>query len=214
MMITARYTTPHFLDSNGNSKPNSCRRFTLNEKTSWTTDESGDETTAKHFYDKDKFIELAQAALEEAKMEEEQKGVLQELVEALLARTGAPMVANVILEQFQSQDVIERLAEDHFEQQERRRSSSCHQQQQQKEEEQEQQLNTLKEPASEIVEKEMDTSTITSKLDHQYTYTTADYIMTISEYLWRIFRLLLLASLVGLVYHFMCADPENQPLFH
>ncbi|GAN05343.1 hypothetical protein MAM1_0088d04813 [Mucor ambiguus] len=212
MMITARYTTPHFLDSNGNSKPNSCRRFTLNEKTSWTTDESGDETTAKHFYDKDKFIELAQAALEEAKMEEEQKGVLQELVEALLARTGAPMVANVILEQFQSQDVIERLAEDHFEQQERRRSSSCHQQQE--EEEQEQQLNTLKEPASEIVEKEIDTSNITGTLDPRYTNTTADYIMTISEYLWRIFRFLLLASLVGLVYHFMCADPENQPLFH
>ncbi|KAL9542634.1 hypothetical protein MBANPS3_008513 [Mucor bainieri] len=203
MMITARYTTPHFLDSN---------------------DESGDETTAKHFYDKDKFIELAQAALEEAKMEEEQKGVLQELVEALLARTGAPMVANVILEQFQSQDVIERLAEDHFEQQERRRSSSCYHQQQQKqqqqqqeeeeEEEQQQQLNTLKEPASEMVEKEIDTSNITSKLDHQYTNTTADYIMTISEYLWRIFRFLLLASLVGLVYHFMCADPEHQPLFH
>ncbi|KAL9553713.1 hypothetical protein PS6_003797 [Mucor atramentarius] len=192
MMITARYTTPHFLDSNSNSKPNSCRRFTLNEKTSWTTDESGDETSRQHFYDKDKFIELAQAALEEAKMEEEQKGVLQELVEALLARTGAPMVANVILEQFQSQDVIERLAEDHFEQQERRRSSS----------------------SSEIVEKEIDTSDITSKLDLHTNTTTADYIMTISEYLWRVFRFLILASLVGLVYHFMCADPENQPLFH
>ncbi|CAO0797816.1 unnamed protein product [Mucor circinelloides] len=209
MMITARYTTPHFLDSNSNSKPNSCRRFTLNEKTSWTTDESGDEASRQHFYDKDKFIELAQAALEEAKMEEEQKGVLQELVEALLARTGAPMVANVILEQFQSQDVIERLAEDHFEQQERRRSSSCQQEEQQKE-----QLNTLKEPASEIVEKEIDTSDITSKLDLHTNTTTADYIMTISEYLWRVFRFLILASLVGLVYHFMCADPENQPLFH
>lgn len=208
-MITARYTTPHFLDSNSKSKPNSCRRFTLNEKTSWTTDESGDETSRQHFYDKDKFIELAQAALEEAKMEEEQKGVLQELVEALLARTGAPMVANVILEQFQSQDVIERLAEDHFEQQERRRSSSCQQEEQQKE-----QLNTLKEPASEIVEKEIDTSDITNKLNLHTNTTTADYIMTISEYLWRVFRFLILASLVGLVYHFMCADPENQPLFH
>ncbi|OAC98049.1 hypothetical protein MUCCIDRAFT_157449 [Mucor lusitanicus CBS 277.49] len=151
-------------------------------------------------------------------MEEEQKGVLQELVETLLARTGAPMVASVILEQFQSQDVIERLAEDHFEQQERRRSSSCHHQQQQQQQQQkaqeQQQLNTLKEPASEIVEAEIDTGSITSTLDHPYTNTTADYIMTISEYLWRVFRFLLLASLVGLVYHFMCADPENQPLFH
>lgn len=204
-MITARYTNPHFLDNNSNnsSKPTSCRRFTLNEKSSWTTDESGDETTRQHYYDKDRFIELAQAALEEAKMEEEQKGVLQELVEALIARTGAPMVANVILEQFQSQDVIERLAEDHFEQQERRRSS-C-------QEEKEQELNTLKEPTSEIVEQEIDTSNTTSKLDNN-TNTTTDYIILISEYLWRIFRFLLLASLVGLVYHFMCADPENQPL--
>lgn len=204
-MITARYTNPHFLDNNSNnsSKPTSCRRFTLNEKSSWTTDESGDETTRQHYYDKDRFIELAQAALEEAKMEEEQKGVLQELVEALIARTGAPMVANVILEQFQSQDVIERSAEDHFEQQERRRSS-C-------QEEKEQELNTLKEPTSEIVEQEIDTSNTTSKLDNN-TNTTTDYIILISEYLWRIFRFLLLASLVGLVYHFMCADPENQPL--
>ncbi|CEP13007.1 hypothetical protein [Parasitella parasitica] len=192
-----KFTNPHFLDghSNSSSKTTSCRRFTLNEKSNWTTDESGDEMTRQQHHDKDRFIELALAALEEAKMEEEQKGVLQELVEALLAHSGAPMVANVILEQFQSQDVIERLAEDHFEQQERRRSSY------QKDEPE--QLNTLKEPASEIVY-----STMSAKLD-----TTTDYIIAVSEYLWRIFRFLLLASLVGLVYHFMCADTENQPLF-
>ncbi|KAG2199006.1 hypothetical protein INT46_005023 [Mucor plumbeus] len=203
-MITARYTNPHFLDNNSNnsSKPTSCRRFTLNEKSSWTTDESGDETTRQHYYDKDRFIELAQAALEEAKMEEEQKGVLQELVEALIARTGAPMVANVILEQFQSQDVIEKLAEDHFEQQERRKSS-C--------QEEKEQLNTLKEPTSEVIEQEIDTSNTTSNFGNNAN-TTTDYIILISEYLWRIFRFLLLASLVGLVYHFMCTDPESQPL--
>ncbi|KAI8637542.1 hypothetical protein BD408DRAFT_424343 [Parasitella parasitica] len=196
-MIIARFTNTHFPDShsNGNNKTTSCRRFTLSEKSNWTTDDSGDEITRQHYQYKDRFIELAQAALEEAKMEEEQKGVLQELVEALLTHSGAPMVANVILEQFQSQDVIQRLAEDHFEQQERRRSSY--------QEDEPEQLNTLKEPASEIVYSNMAT-----KLD-----TTTDYIITISEYLWRVFRLLLLASLVGLVYHFMCADTENQPLF-
>ncbi|KAG2194641.1 uncharacterized protein EV154DRAFT_532357 [Mucor mucedo] len=191
-MITARYNNFY---SHGKKNDISCRRFTLDERKNWTTDESGDEQT--RFHDKDRFIELAQAALEEAKMEEEQKGVLQELVEALIARTGAPMMADVILEQFRSQDVIERLAEDHFnEQQKRRRSSS--------------ELlskdglyspHVLKEPTTE--------QTI---VHHTGDHNSIDKMLLISEYLWRLFRLLLLSSLVCLVYHFMCADP-NQSLF-
>jgi signal recognition particle GTPase len=180
-MITTRYT--NIYNPRSSNKNVSCRRFTIDERNNWATDDSGDEL-CRH---KDKFIELAQAALEEAKMEEEQKGVLQELVEALITRTGAPMVADVILEQFRSQDVIERLAEDHFEQQERRRSTDNSSEQ------------TLKEPSSEAHEK-----IITTHHSH------IDTIMLISEYLWRVFRLLLLSSLVGLIYHFMCA--QNQPL--
>lgn len=193
-MITARYN--NFSYNNSKKNDISCRRFTLDERKNWTTDESGDEQT--RFHDKDRFIELAQAALEEAKMEEEQKGVLQELVEALIARTGAPMMADVILEQFRSQDVIERLAEDHFNEQQKRRKSSS-------------ELlssdglyspHVLKEPSTEQ-----------NVIHHTNDHNSIDKMLLISEYLWRLFRLLLLSSLVCLVYHFMCADPTNQPLF-
>jgi hypothetical protein len=201
-MITARNTN-FYNHSNKNRSDVSCRRFTIDERKNWTTDESGDELS-RPFHDKDKFIELAQAALEEAKMEEEQKGVLQELVEALITRTGAPMVADVILEQFRSQDVIERLAEDHFEQQERRRSSSDSSNSIDDSNNEQYSPNTLKEPSSEAHEK-IDTT------KNHGSYSNIDTIMLISEYLWRVFRLLLLSSLVGLIYHFMCADP-NQSL--
>ncbi|KAG1137034.1 hypothetical protein G6F37_011439 [Rhizopus arrhizus] len=165
-----------------NKKDISCRRFTVDEKHNWTTDESGDELTRLR---KDRFIELAQAALEQAKREEEEKGLIQELIETLLEHTGAPMVADVILEQFRSQDVIERLAEDHFIQQKRRTSSNTI----------DLLPNTLKEPDQQQQET---TKSITNN---------SSSILIISEYLWRLFRLLLLSSLVGLVYHFMCADP-------
>jgi hypothetical protein len=97
-MITARYTTTTSNNNYSTAKKRndiSCRRFTLNEKKkNWTTDESDNEfNNNNNKVDKDRFIELAQAALEEAKMEEEQKGVLQELVEALLVHSGAPMMA-------------------------------------------------------------------------------------------------------------------------
>lgn len=177
-MLTTRYTDSTFK----NKKDVSYRRFTFDDK--WTTDESGDELLFKH--DKDKFIELAQAALEQAKMEEEQKGLFQELLEVFIAQTGAPMVADVILEQFRSQDVIEKKAEDHCE---RRRSStsssSC---------------DDLKEEQDLFIDESNHSKSI-------------DTMMLVSEYLWRFFRLLFLSSLVCLVYHFMCADP-NQSLLH
>lgn len=198
-MITARYnnfttTTTEYTNKKSGV---SCRRFTLDERKNWTTDESGDEQT--RFHDKDRFIELAQAALEEAKMEEEQKGVIQELLEALIARTGAPMMADVILEQFRSQDVIERLAEDHYHQQQKRRQSSSDL----LSNEELYSPHVLKDPTSE--------NTVTTSQSHNNSNETNNMLI-ISEYLWRLFRLLLLSSLVCLVYHFMCVD-TNQPLF-
>ncbi|KAI8092337.1 uncharacterized protein B0P05DRAFT_525847 [Gilbertella persicaria] len=184
-MITARYSTDYL--NNKKRRDVSCHRFTLDEKNKNWTDESRDE---QFRHDKDKFIELAQAALEEAKMEEEQKGVFQELLETFLARSGAPVVADVILEQFRSQDVIERLAEDHFEQQRRR---SCL--------DNEAITHALKDPTSEAIPNDMVTNSNNN----------FDTIMLVSEYLWRIFRLLILACLVCLVYHFICTDP-NQSL--
>ncbi|KAI9269877.1 hypothetical protein BY458DRAFT_436287 [Sporodiniella umbellata] len=130
---------------------------------------------------KDRFIELAQAALEQAKREEEEKGLWHELVETLIQHSGAPKVADVILEQFHSQDVIERLAEDHFIQQTQHPPGRP-------------QPNTLKEPHQQ-------------NLHTPHTPPSSIHILVISDYLWRFFRFLLLSSLVGLVYHFMCADP-------
>jgi hypothetical protein len=185
-MIATRFESPFpFKDSR--KEPTSCR-FAIDERNTWA-DESGDEF---QHYDKDRFIELAHAALEQVQMEEEQKGVLQELIEAMIIKSGAPMMAGAISEQFHSQDVIERLAEDHFQQEQRRRSSS--------------ELlvspHVLKEP-SVPDDLPVSISTITS---------TSDTLLLVSEYLWRFFRLLLLASLVGLVYHFMCADPSQSLL--
>jgi hypothetical protein len=143
-------------------------------------------------------------------MEEEQKGVLQELIEALIARTGAPMMADVILEQFRSQDVIERLAEDHFEEQQKRRRSSSQilSDQSEKNEALLYSPHVLKEPTT--------TTTTTEEqiLNSNQSTSNIDTMLLISEYLWRVFRLLLLSSLVCLVYHFMCADTtHNQSLF-
>lgn len=178
-MLTTRYTDNFIKDNK--KRDLAYRRITFDDK--WTTDESGDEQMLfKH--DKDKFIELAQAALEQAKIEEEQKGVFQELLEVFIAQTGAPMVADVILEQFRSQDVIEKIAEDHCE---RRRSSTSSTTS----------FDNLKEQELNIIESNHSKS--------------IDTMMIISEYLWRFFRLLLLSSLVCLLYHFMCVDP-NQSL--
>ncbi|KAI8971532.1 hypothetical protein BDF20DRAFT_684980 [Mycotypha africana] len=246
-------------------------RFTID-----TTDESGDEFLRQQSYHdkKDKFIELAQAALEEVEMEEEQKGVLQELLETFLQQTGAPTALDTLFEQFHSQDVIERLAENLFEQERRNRRKSSllrnsdtlltppttptsEKDDQQfitststvlpmltpsttptteertafTEEEAHQELlqssnhcpsvecidesinintyapnalmtSSLKEPISfSTYEKEVEEQTSTSLL-----LNTSTTSMLISEFVWRIFRFLILSSLVCLVYHFMCAN--------
>ncbi|KAI9007479.1 hypothetical protein CLU79DRAFT_778530 [Phycomyces nitens] len=133
---------------------------------------------------KDRFIDLAQAALEEATVEEDKKGVIQEVVETLLAQTGAPLVAEAISEQLRSQEVIEQLAESHEEEKQRQNSSPVH--------------------APEIL-KEPETEELSSKKmrDEAAKPAVAAPDKVASEYLWRLFRVLLLASIVGLVYHFM-----------
>ncbi|OBZ84491.1 hypothetical protein A0J61_07452 [Choanephora cucurbitarum] len=136
----------------------------------------------------DRFIDLAQAALEEADIEEERKGVIHEVVEALIAKSGAPLVKEVISEQLHSQDVIERIAENH---EDRRlvtspmvRVDSA---------------DSLKSPDDERLESQNDS--LSNNNVHFLDRT--ELFMLFSEYLWRFFRVLLLASLVGLVCHFM-----------
>ncbi|KAI7849397.1 hypothetical protein BDC45DRAFT_520676 [Circinella umbellata] len=213
---------------------------------------------------KDRFIELAQAALEEATLEDERKGVIYEVVEALIAKTGAPLVAEVISEQLRSQEVIEKLAESHEEEEEQRRRRS------------KQNVfapSLLKEPPDAVLQpmdqviEDDDTSVITAATTNNSIIVNGDnsnnnsnnnnntmnkshknyndnrknngngsgnhnnspvamirsnssMLLTaastsngrtwlISEYIWRLFRILLLASLVGLVYHFMCAYHQN-----
>lgn len=144
----------------------SCHRFRVDKDCS-----SAEELTIR----KDQFIELAQAALEQAKNEE--KGVLQELIETFLKHTGAPMVADALIQQLKSQEVIEKLAENHYNQQKPAVTYPL----------------ILKEPDF--------------KQTKEPKYQHSSNILIVSNYLWRLFRLLLLSSLVGLVYHFMCADP-------
>jgi hypothetical protein len=144
---------------------------------------------------KDRFIDLAQAALEEADIEEDRKGVIHEVMEALIAKTGAPLVAEVISEQLRCQDVIERLAENH-EEDRRRLNSSPHMTRVDSTE-------SLKAPDDEELERDkidVNDDTLRSK---GLSLDKPEFIMLFAEYLWRFFRVLLLASLVGLVYHFL-----------
>lgn len=205
-MITTRYNNSNSFKTNKRNDI-SFRKFTLDQqKKNWTTDESGDEQQPL-FHDKDKFIELAQAALHEAQMEEEQKGVLQELIEALIIKTGAPMMADVIFEQFRSQDVIEKLAEDHYIQQESRRRSSSSSSSDVDTAHSNTDSNQLKEPT---------TSTTTINHHSNSSNNSVDTMLLISEYIWRLFRLLILSSLVGLVYHYLCCiddSPTRNSLF-
>lgn len=150
-----------------------CQRYTLGEKQQWN--EGGDDVK----FDKDRFIELAQEALEQVKMEEEQTSVFQELLEVFIAQTGAPKVANVIFEQFNSQDVIEKTAEDLYEQ----RRNSCS----------DLDAHILKEPTN------LEEVNIQQQ---QQSSRSVDRMLLVSEYLWKLFRLLLLASLVCLAYHY------------
>ncbi|RCI05359.1 hypothetical protein CU098_009095 [Rhizopus stolonifer] len=132
----------------------------------------------------DRFIDLAQAALEEADIEEERKGVIHEVVEALIAKSGAPLVKEVISEQLHSQDVIERIAENHEENQRRLNTNPMIRIDS---------TESLKAPDDEILEIQ----------ESMRTYDTPELLALFSEYLWRLFRVLLLASLVGLVCHFL-----------
>lgn len=134
---------------------------------------------------KDRFIDLAQAALNEADLEEERKGVIQEVMEALIAKTGAPLVAEVISEQLRSQDVIEKIAEHCEEEDQKRRLNTLTRIDS---------VDSLKEPDIEEIE---DIALLERSLSPEPT------ISLIAEYLWRFFRVLILASLVGLVYHFL-----------
>lgn len=139
---------------------------------------------------KDRFIDLAQAALDEADMEEDRKGVIHEVMEALIAKTGAPLVAEVISEQLRCQDVIEKIAAEHYQEETLRKRSTSP-------------LNrvdsteSLKEPDSDFEEEELSEKVISSSLSDTMS------IPIIAEYLWRFFRVLILSSLVGLVYHFL-----------
>lgn len=137
---------------------------------------------------KDQFMDLAQAALEEADEEEEKRGLIGEVVEALIVNTGAPLVAEVISEQLRSQDIIERAAEMHEERKRLSPSPSLTE------------IESLKEPISD--EEKEDT---VKKRD------TTDQPLMITEYSWRLFRLLLLASIVGLTCHFI--NVHRYPFF-
>ncbi|KAI8641887.1 hypothetical protein BD408DRAFT_417278 [Parasitella parasitica] len=141
---------------------------------------------------KDRFIDLAQAALEEANLEEERKGVIHEVMEALIAKSGAPLVAEVISEQLRSQDVIERIAENH-EEDRQRNTSSPHMTRVDSTDS----VNSLKAPDDEELEQTDEKSTVKEQDDRP------ERLVLFAEYLWRFFRVLLLASLVGLVYHFL-----------
>ncbi|KAI7906150.1 uncharacterized protein BX663DRAFT_498989 [Cokeromyces recurvatus] len=149
---------------------------------------------------KDRFIDLAQAALEEADIEEERKGVIQEVLEALIAKTGAPLVAEVISEQLHSQDVIERIAENH-EEDRRRLSSSPHMTRI----DSTSSVNSLKSPDDEELENKTLQINASNKeiMAPQMDDDRPEPLMLFAEYLWRFFRALLLASLVGLVCHYL-----------
>jgi type I site-specific restriction endonuclease len=136
---------------------------------------------------KDRFIDLAQAALEEADIEEERKGVIHEVMEALIAKTGAPLVAEVISEQLRSQDVIEKIAEHCEEEDQKRRFNNIDLIRTDS-------VDSLKEPD---IEEIVDIALENRSLSPEPT------ISLVAEYLWRFFRVLILASLVGLVYHFL-----------
>jgi len=199
----------------------------------------------------DRFMELAQAALDEATKEDDAKGVLQELMERLIARSGAPLMAGVIAEQLRSQEVIEQLAERSFD----RRRLRCHGNQaprqqlsSQSHHVQQKQLSLQSHlPAHRIQQPPKTSSSSLSPsnsspvpstrapaaqeqhndIDHQkhndivahdqYTmlpqqlhthHDDPDRLLLISEYMWRVFRLLLLASLVALMYHYVCTYPQ------
>jgi hypothetical protein len=141
--------------------------------------------------EKDKFIDLAQAALEEATLEEERKGVMQEIIEALIAKSGAPLVLEVISDQLHCQDVIEEKAEKGHEQ-ELRRQYSHH-------------SNDGSTPPlnNDALKEEDRKGTTKMPSSSSPVGLNNELLVRFADYLWRLFRILLLSSLVGLVYHFL-----------
>ncbi|CAO3632130.1 unnamed protein product [Cunninghamella blakesleeana] len=253
-------------------------------------------------------MELAHAALEEATKEEDAKGVVQELLERFLARTGAPLMAGAIADQLRSQEVIEQLAEQSFErrllqQQHSLKKSHHHPSSSLKPkailsttkirkptslpitttttittssssstststspllqmDEKQNRNRTISLPSKKDIHlipsntsstliassseslsslptllKQSSPSIIISKdslsetsdetvirdhfvinddspstMSHSGSSST-ERLLLISEYMWRVFRLLLLASIVGLVYHYVCSFPQHQIYF-
>ncbi|KAI8063792.1 hypothetical protein BC940DRAFT_306869 [Gongronella butleri] len=150
---------------------------------------------------KDKFIDLAQAALEEADLEEDRRSVLGDVVEALINTTGAPLVAEVISQQLTSQDVIEKSAEQHYTNQRQTRSRSLSA------------ASSLADLSSDDDEigiidpyKEHDDSPVTLPPAMASPWYSSPYVL--AEYLWRVFRCLLLASIVALIYQFFLHHPH------
>lgn len=162
---------------------------------------------------KDRFIDLAQAALEEADVEDDKKGVLEQVVEALISTTGAPMLAEVIAAQLASQDVIERTAEQHFlHELEQSRTSTPESMlgdhgsmdaSQLKEQDDPATLFPPSPPPDPFLEDSECPShaadAFVSSVKHT-SYWRSTY--TLSDYLWRLFRILILASFVALLYQF------------
>ncbi|CAO3578753.1 unnamed protein product [Absidia cylindrospora] len=275
-MITARYEPPLLFPKERTPSPH------LGTSRRGCTPPPSSSSSLNDGEDIDRFMELAHAALEEATKEEDAKGVLHELVERVLVKTGAPLLAGVIAEQWRSQEVIEQLAERSFERQRRRQ-----QQQQQrsplsspsvslsankkkrrmrpasdstKNEKNRMILPTPHRPSSSPIQQtkpsslfssssssssSSSTSTSTSLLSSQSLSsqssvevsskdshnpdsmeeavtrdqfiiqqphsldTEHDRLLLVSEYIWRLFRLLILASLVALVYHYVCTYPHQ-----
>ncbi|KAG1140508.1 hypothetical protein G6F37_008474 [Rhizopus arrhizus] len=134
---------------------------------------------------KDHFIDLAQEAFEEADKEEEKKGVIGEVMEALIVKTGAPLMAEVISEQFKSQEIIEKRAAEMCERKTPSPSPDC-----------------LKEPVDEKLER----IGVNDEEGHRS-------LISLAEYSWRLFRLLMLASLVGLICQFLNLH-KKIPLYY
>lgn len=262
-MITARYEPSLFpSDRPAAAHLGASRRGCTPQASS----SSSSTTSLSDNDDIDRFMELAHAALEEATKEEEAKGVVQELMERLVARTGAPLMAGVIAEQFRSQEVIERLAEQSFE---RQRQRQQYQQQRHlpskvllsikpKRRRTHKAAATPRNPgsafrplsspiqpilpssspppstsssSSSISSSSSSSSSIasTSTLKESNNLEDAvtrdhftiqqpsaalhhpgpDRLLLLSDYIWRLFRLLILASLVALVYHYVCSYPPQ-----
>ncbi|CAO3611670.1 unnamed protein product [Cunninghamella echinulata] len=169
-------------------------------------------------------------AIQEAELEEDRKGVIEEVIDALINATDLPLVAEVIAEQLSSQDVIERTAEKHFIQGEELRTSrtatpdlyhSCKEtdidmdeiiNKEEVEKENDPHtpidnvalLSTLHNNNNNDIDNDdgMDNSNTKIEGQHSLMKTIKHHYDDLSDYLWRFFRLLILACLVALIYQY------------